>query len=700
MKTLLEPEALTKTRQLSPKETHPIPDWGIIYPSFTAASRNLVRFCRHMPHEQLAECFATDFAFRAEYSRFSVLKNYGTLPGPDECFSHIQMDARPLFTKLLGMELEYPGGNIPLLPYSSMNFYRSHIEEFFHHTVPTCKPGPPVQGRCFIHFASTDVLHIRYELRNTSQADIDLRLRFFSKPAEGIAHSLEYLEDGFRHSCRQHVFREYNASATLTGCAFHETDGRLETAWEDVCLGGGKRQTWEFQICFDEEENGSAPLSIQDAVNKMEGYYAALPELPSHLKCYEHLALRAAGIVQSNRYMERDLQGRRIPVLHGGKAGVEALWFWDTCTTVLGSALMKDEEVGWNSLRMLCEGIAEDGTPFARYHVGQYEVGAQNPILAWGVWNFHSLCPDPDALATCYPALQRYVNWWLGKWTQPGGLCSFAEGEGCLGLDDALSTMMDCPIALSPGEKWYEKSWGQKRESRFETPDLNAHLYLEMKALGLIARTLGRAEQAEAWEERAERFGQILHERLFNPEAGIYQARRTEDGKFSGLVSAESFLPIYAGITPRPIAQKMCRDYLLNPDHFYTLLPFPTLDRSHEAFRSSGSLYEPPAFPGAVVQQSYWQGRAWLNYNYFMVGALNQAGLTAEADAAALKILDVVSRHESLYECYDPLTGTGTGHAEFPWAGASALALLHGLYRNGPLGPDPLEPPVRGKNGT
>jgi hypothetical protein len=93
-------------------------------PPYVERSRNLVRFCGHMPHEQLHDWFVADFGFRAELSRFSILKNYGTLPGPDEAFSHLQQDARPLFEKLLGLEMEYPGTPYPLQPYSSMNYYR------------------------------------------------------------------------------------------------------------------------------------------------------------------------------------------------------------------------------------------------------------------------------------------------------------------------------------------------------------------------------------------------------------------------------------------------------------------------------------------------------------------------------------------------------------------------------------------------
>lgn len=654
-------------------------------------SRNLVRFCRHLPHEQLHESFPANFGFRAELSRFSILKDYGTLPGPDDCFSHIQLDARPLFKKLLGLEVDYPGAPRRLQPYSSMNYYRSHIEEVFHHTSPQHQPFPPIEGRCVMFFASTDVLRVEYELHNKSAADVVLRLRWFSVPSPGLRHDLQLLPDGFRHACVQKVTRECETSTLVTGCAFRQVEGRLESDWQELTLPARQRRTWGFDIRFDGAVMPSVPLSLTRAIDRVESCYAALPELPAAWRRFEPLVLRAAGIMLSNRYLDRDQQGARVPTIHGGKCGVEATWFWDTATSLLGIGLLKDSTTGWSAIQLLCAGIAPDGKPFVRYCDGAYAPGAQNPILAWGVWNFHALCPDRDQLARSYPALQRYVNWWVRNCDAGGhGLYVFPPDMGCTGLDDALQWSDRFPIALKPGEAWHAKDWGHPRPDRFESVDTNCQLYLEMKALGLMARALDRDGEGEDWDKQAAALAERIQSRLFNPEAGIYQARSIVDGRSNGMISLESFLPIYAGITPQPLARTLCRDYLLNPERFYTLLPFPTLDRSHEAFRSSGSLYEPPSHPGAVVQQAYWIGRTWLNYSYWMVGALQQAGLHQEADAAAERILDAVSRNETIYECYDPLTGTGTGHAEFPWGAASTLAMAFRLYRNGPLAKPPV----------
>jgi len=513
-----------------------------------------------------------------------------------------------------------------------------------------------------------------------------MRLRWFSIPSAGLRHSLELLPEGFRHACVQKVSREYEASATLSGCAFRQAGQRLESDWEEVSLSAKGTLVRSFEIRFQDAVPEGEPLDLAGAIGNVEARYASLPPVPERLRRFEPLALRAAGILLSSRFLETDPHGNRVPVLHGGKCGVEASWFWDSATSLLGCGLMHDAATGWGSYRLLCDGIAEDGKPFVRYCDGAYCPGAQNPILAWGVWNFHCLCPDQDQLARNYPALERYVEWWMRTCDATGsGLYVWPEGMGCSGLDDALQWCENFPITLQPGESWTTKDWGHPALHRFESVDINCQLYLEMKALALIAGALERSDDAEKWEARAAKLGECIHTQLFNPEAGIYQARSIVDGRFNGMTSLESFLPIYAGITPQPLAQQICRDILLDPERFYTTLPFSTQDRSHEAFRSSGSLYEPPAYPGALVQQAYWIGRTWLNYSYWMVGALHQAGLASEADAAAEKILDAVSRNESIYECYDPLTATGTGHAEFPWGAASTLALLFGLYRNGPL---------------
>ena len=148
-------------------------------------SRNLIRFCRHPGFDALDPSFAADYALRAGMGRFSVLKNPRTLPGPDDCFGHIQMDARRVFEKMLGLEVSYPelsaDATARLGLYNSMNYYRSHIEERFYHS--GVKPLPPVEGLCLIFSPAPDVWRVVYRLRGTAPVAVDLQLQWISVPA-------------------------------------------------------------------------------------------------------------------------------------------------------------------------------------------------------------------------------------------------------------------------------------------------------------------------------------------------------------------------------------------------------------------------------------------------------------------------------------------------------------------------------------
>jgi len=282
----------------------------------------------------------------------------------------------------------------------------------------------------------------------------------------------------------------------------------LRTDWEAVTLAAKETRTWVFEVRFNDAVLQGGPLSLAGAIENVEARYAALPELPAEWRRFEPLVLRAAGIVLNNRFLETTPNGNCVPTLHGGKCGVEAAWFWDSCTSLLGVGLMNDEATGWGTYRLFADGIAADGKPFVRYCDGQYVEGAQNPILAWGVWNFYALCPDREALAYCYPALKRYVVWWMRKWDLRGqGLYVYASGMGCTGLDDALQWCENFPIALQPGETWQGKDWGHPRADLFESVDTNCHLYLEMKALALMARVLELPQGSAEWEQRASALG-------------------------------------------------------------------------------------------------------------------------------------------------------------------------------------------------
>ncbi len=184
-----------------------------------------------------------------------------------------------------------------------------------------------------------------------------------------------------------------------------------------------------------------------------------------------------------------------------------------------------------------------------------------------------------------------------------------------------------------------------------------------------------------------------------------YDALPEPPARFACQTDLASFIPVYAGIAPREVADAACRDYLLSPAHFLTAMPFPVIDRAHPTFRRGGWLHEPPSRPGALVQQAYWRRRTWIHGDCWLLGALRQSGFQEEADTIAERILAAVGKNEAIHECYDSLTGYGNGHPEFLWSSAAVLMLIHRFYTRPPvatlapgaapaesLPPDPLPP--------
>lgn len=657
----------------------------------TWKSRNLIRFCRHPGFDSLDPTFLADYALRAGLSRFSILKNPRTLPGPDECFGHIQMDPRPVFEKMLGLELRYPEQaslpGKPPTPYNTMNYYRSHIEEWFFHN--GVKPLPPVEGRCLMFSPKPDTWRVTYRLRNTSCVPVLVSLRWISIPAQGRATTGAATPAGFEAAVEQAVRTPYTvhvaASADSGDCVFDWTGARFESRPVEIRLDPFSEREWSFGFAFDTVAKPAVPVAEagewEGALRRVEEAYARLPRLKGKWARFDNLATNAAGQLLDNSVLERMPDGRRVPTIRGGKTGLDGTWFWDSAIYIQALGLMGEKETAQGAVQILLEGVDEKtGAPPAYYVEGRYAMQYQQPTLAWGVAKLDESCPDDDFLRRSRPALERYVEHWFRDCDRDGnGLVEYPPKGVC--WDDALRWQGRFPVAFQEGEAWAAKDWGGMQSDRFENVDTNTHLYLECRALERIAHRLGDEEGAVRWADRAQRLAAAINEHLFDRQLGIYQDRSIADGRFTGMLTLAAFLPVYAGIAPAAVARRMCRRYLLNPEHFNTPMPFCTLDRSHPAFRSGGFLQTLPQYPGALIPQAYWIGRAWPNVNIWMLGALWRAGLKREAEEAAWRMLDVMDRNETTNETYDPLTGTPSGHPECSHGGSAALFYAFGLYQ-------------------
>ena len=72
-----------------------------------------------------------------------------------------------------------------------------------------------------------------------------------------------------------------------------------------------------------------------------------------------------------------------------------------------------------------------------------------------------------------------------------------------------------------------------------------------------------------------------------------------------------------------------------------------------------------------------WRGPVWVNINYFFIEALRQIGESKLAAQLRDKTLDLIMRHNSIYEYYDALTGEPpeTAADVFGWTAAVFIDL-------------------------
>jgi len=669
-----------------------------ILPPWTARSRNLVRMARHLPIETLDASFAADFAFKDRGSRFALLKSPHTTPGPDECFGIWARDARPLFRKLLGLEVVYEGlspeRQAQVSGYNAMNYYRSHVEEHFVHN--GLNPVPPVEGDCLFWFVAPDVLAIRYRLHNKAVSAVPVRLLWTSEGDESQGFRAEPRPAGFEFRTAHQVgSTAYTVHGELwcetAAIAFDVSGGRLRTAEGLAEIPPGGRQTvrFLFRLAFNEEplppwpEDGASDESLARTIAESERAFRAFRPLPRLSAQGRDLALKAIGILRSLRYREVLPGGETLMTIHAGKTGTCATWYWDTGATLPALGLIGERETGRGALTLLTRGIRPDGTPPVTAQHGHYEYSYQMPLLTWGAGHFLAVCPDPALLSDLYDPLARTVRHWLERYRTPWGVVRHPPGMAC--LDDAKRWQSPDSLRPRPGQPWVEVQGEPMRPAEYAPPDVNAFLVLELRTLEAMAEALGRSSEARRWHEEAEELAAAINRWLIEPETRTYQDRHVNTGAFNGMVHMGSFIPVYAGIAPREVGETLCREYLLSPDHFLTPMPFPVVDRAHPSFRPGGFLFEHPAFPGSLIQQAYWCGRTWIHADTWLLGALWQCGFEREARSLADRILMAASRSESFHECYDSLTGFGNGHPEFMWSAAAVLLILARFYERSPV---------------
>jgi alpha,alpha-trehalase len=197
---------------------------------------------------------------------------------------------------------------------------------------------------------------------------------------------------------------------------------------------------------------------------------------------------------------------------------------------------------------------------------------------------------------------------------------------------------------------------------------LNSLLYKTEKDMEQISIWLGRGEDADKWNRRAEQRKGLITRYLWNEEQGVFFDFNFVTGRISSYQYATMFYPLWAGLaTPaqaRGVAGNLKR--LEQPGG----VPMSTF--------ASGAQWDLPY--------------GWGNIEMLAVEGLRRYGFDADADRISYEFLATVAenfrRDGEIREKYNVVTKSSEAHAElgyhmnvvgFGWTNAAFLELLHAL---------------------
>lgn len=380
--------------------------------------------------------------------------------------------------------------------------------------------------------------------------------------------------------------------------------------------------------------------TLEAAALRWHSWFAAAPEVDEEYRAQYYYAwwVMRAGLISTRFYTTREAMTPSMMHYVG-------VWQWDAYFHALAYRHV-DKKLAHDQIRIMLDHQREDGMiPDAVHDEGTVThlstpVDAdvtKPPLLAWSAWKVFETDGDAEFLNEIYESIVRVNRWWFDKNDTDGnGLCEYQHPFSS-GLDDSPLWDEGMPV---------------------ESPDLNTYLYLQQEALGRIAEVIGEADEAEMWKERSRAMARRLVEKSWDPEAGLFWARR--NGERVNVRTPFSLFPLLTGQLPGEISKRLV-DHLTNEGEFWSRFPVPSV-----------AMDDPKYDPLRM-----WRGPTWVNINYLLIEGLQRSGYEGLARDLRRRTLDLISRNDDIYEYYHPETGDNPPRAAatFGWSSAVFIDL-------------------------
>ena len=302
------------------------------------------------------------------------------------------------------------------------------------------------------------------------------------------------------------------------------------------------------------------------------------------------------------------------------------LWLWDSVFHALGWRHV-DKQVARDALEAVFDGQRPDG--FIPHQLSPVKISSvtQPPLLAFGVRQLAGTTPDKEWLESCYPKLEKYLQW---------------DFEQRVGSDGLAHWLIDPDPLSRSGESGMDNSPRFDGASRLYAVDFNAFLSMECAIMAEFAAVLQMPQEAAKWRRKHENLNRQIDALLWNEEAGFYFDYDPGAKAQTHVMAVSGLLPLLCGAADEHQVRRLVAQ-MENPTTLGTAVPLP-----------SAVVGEGFANPGDM-----WRGPMWMNTNWLVAYGLERVGRKAEASKWRERTMVEIERRYlelgSLFEFYDEL---------------------------------------------
>lgn len=317
--------------------------------------------------------------------------------------------------------------------------------------------------------------------------------------------------------------------------------------------------------------------------------------------------------------------------------------------------------MGWpatymkNGVQIFLDNQREDGfivrsVPGNEFHDNEHVKPflAQIALLVYDEYGDKELILKPENMRR----LKKYLDYWLVDMDSNGNGLSEWMSAPHTGMDNQLER----------AGLWLERV--------SEGVDLNSYLVRECRAFARLAELSGDKKLAAEYRKKADDLAERIRTMMWDDEDGFFYDLKVDPegpmdhynkiarvnmykqkGNMIPVRSISSFTPLFAEVATPQQADRMIKEYLFNPNEFWTPAPMAALAKSEP-------WYSTILLPNDVGCS--WRANVWIPTNYMVYHGLRNYGKDQLASIVAHYTQKIV-KEAGNREYYNSETGEGCG---------------------------------------